>query len=332
MTDTLFCHRSGTDRTLRTFLGPLSWVLYTTLVGCTVREIAPPPPPVVYQPQPQYASPPVPVMPMPPTIVRVYVDPPMIQPQPVLVDWAPPPRLAENPSPMPYYGAVWIGGYWIWQGTWVWASGRWAAPPSPRHTWVQPYYEHRQGKMLFIPGFWAPPGAAFAPPPPHAQIPYSPPVHQDQHQTKPRDYPTNTVGQDHPFDRDRDRDREHEHSPALAVPTPSAPRPVMPPEIHTPRNGQTEAPAGLSQPPALTRPESHPESRPQRQEVVQPEIVKGPRTARPATPPPVVGAPVRPEDARGHREGERRAPDGKEGREDKEHKAVMEHDGEHKRE
>ncbi len=98
-------------------------------------------------------------------VVSVYVDPPLVQPAPVLVAWAPPPMLVESPPPMPYEGAIWTGGYWVWEGNWVWAYGRWAYAPRPGYSWVNPYYENRNGSVVFVNGFWAAPGVTFVPPP-----------------------------------------------------------------------------------------------------------------------------------------------------------------------
>ncbi len=104
--------------------------------------------------------------PPPEPVISVQVEPPLVQPAPVLVDVAPPPMLVEVPPPQPYPGAVWTGGYWGWQGRWVWCAGRWASPPRTDDVWVQPYYEHRDGAVVFVAGFWAARGVAFVPPPP----------------------------------------------------------------------------------------------------------------------------------------------------------------------
>ena len=98
-------------------------------------------------------------------MVSVYIDPPTYQPAPIAVAWAPPPLLVEAPPPQPYPDAIWTGGYWAWQGRWVWAAGRWASPPQPSYGWVQPYYEHRADTVVFVPGYWSPPEARFVPPP-----------------------------------------------------------------------------------------------------------------------------------------------------------------------
>jgi hypothetical protein len=76
----------------------------------------------------------------------------------------------ESPAPRPAPDAVWTGGYWVWHEGWSWAPGRWAEPPRPRYHWVPPYYEHRHDRVLFVDGFWSPPGVAFAPPPPNLSI------------------------------------------------------------------------------------------------------------------------------------------------------------------
>lgn len=131
------------------------------LTGCTVYEVAPPPNRPVTSTAPAGTNAAL----AQEAVVSVYVDPPLIQPAPVLVGWAPPPLLVETPPPPPFTGAVWVGGYWVWQGNWVWAAGRWMAPPRPAYVWVNPYYEHRAGAVVFVDGFWAAPGVAFVPPP-----------------------------------------------------------------------------------------------------------------------------------------------------------------------
>lgn len=129
------------------------------VVGC-VATVTPPrvevavPAPEVYVPPP------------PPPVVSVYVEPPISQPPPIAVGWAPPAMLVETPPPSPFPEAVWVGGYWVWQGNWVWAHGHWMGPPRRNYAWVHPYYEARDGVVIFIAGHWSPPGVAFVPPPP----------------------------------------------------------------------------------------------------------------------------------------------------------------------
>jgi len=100
----------------------------------------------------------------------VYVEPPLEQPAPIAVAWAPPPMLVEVPPPEPFPGAVWVGGYWVWQGNWVWGAGHWVAPPRADFVWVHPYYEHRGDAVIFIDGHWSPRGVAFVPPAPGLRL------------------------------------------------------------------------------------------------------------------------------------------------------------------
>jgi len=104
------------------------------------------------------------VPPPPPPVVSVYVDPPTVEPDPIGVPWAPPPMLVEDPGPQPFYGAYWTGGYWVWDGEWVWAHGRWLAAPYAGYGWNEPYYEHRGDIVVFVPGYWRAPNAVFVAP------------------------------------------------------------------------------------------------------------------------------------------------------------------------
>jgi len=55
---------------------------------------------------------------------------------PIAVAEVPPPApYAEVIPVIPFAGAVWIGGYWGWQGNrHVWIGGNWAAP-RPGYVW-----------------------------------------------------------------------------------------------------------------------------------------------------------------------------------------------------
>ena len=105
----------------------------------------------------------------PPPIYSAY-RPPLSQPEPIAVPWAPPPMLVEAPPPPPSPDARWTGGYWVWHDRWAWAPGRWAEPPRPQYHWVPPYYEHRRDRVVFVDGFWSPPGRSFVPPPSNLTI------------------------------------------------------------------------------------------------------------------------------------------------------------------
>src|SRR5438552_18123696 len=97
-----------------TLLCPLALAVAVVASGCTVYEPPRPAPRVYVQPAPS----PVYVEPSAQPVVSVYVEPPILQPAPILVAWAPPPMLVETPPPLPFAAAVWVGGYWVWEGNW----------------------------------------------------------------------------------------------------------------------------------------------------------------------------------------------------------------------
>ena len=56
----------------------------------------------------------------------------------VVADVAPPAPYYETPPPLPFAGALWINGYWGWQGgRHVWVGGRYEHP-RPGYSW-QPH-------------------------------------------------------------------------------------------------------------------------------------------------------------------------------------------------
>src|SRR6516162_1754830 len=152
------------------------YALVTALSGCVVYQVPPPapgqPPPEANLPQPEAppAEAPPPDESEAAATVSVNVEPPVVQPAPIVVGWAPPPLLVEVPPPSPFLGAVWVGGYWVWQGNWVWAHGHWMGPPRADYVWVHPYYEHRADTVIFIDGHWSSPGVVFVPPPPDLRL------------------------------------------------------------------------------------------------------------------------------------------------------------------
>lgn len=61
------------------------------------------------------------------------------EPAVVVID-TPPPPYAEVVPVMPYPGAVWVGGYWGWQGG--------------RHQWVPGYYDRPRPGYRYEPHRW----------------------------------------------------------------------------------------------------------------------------------------------------------------------------------
>lgn len=147
----------------------LALVIAALGTGCTVyvEPSRPAPERVVYAPEP---PPPVYESPAPVEVVSINVEFPIGQPAPIACPWAPPPIMVDPPPPPPFGEAIWTGGFWVWHGTWVWVHGRWAAPPEPGYHWNPPYYEHRNGLVVFITGHWGRPGVVFLPPPRSASI------------------------------------------------------------------------------------------------------------------------------------------------------------------
>jgi hypothetical protein len=67
----------------------------------------------------------------------------------------PPPTPQENIPPQPAPNAMWIAGYWIYDGrSFTWTSGRWEIPPPFAHTYVPAHSEVRNGQTVFVPGYW----------------------------------------------------------------------------------------------------------------------------------------------------------------------------------
>ena len=66
----------------------------------------------------------------------------------------PPALIAEDVSPCPGVGFVWIGGAWAWQGRWVWERGHWDRPPHSGAVWVPHRYINHNGRRTFVRGGW----------------------------------------------------------------------------------------------------------------------------------------------------------------------------------
>jgi len=53
-------------------------------------------------------------------------------------------------------GAVWIRGYWHWDGySWVWIAGRWARPEYEDGYWVESEYVREYDDWRYVPGHWS---------------------------------------------------------------------------------------------------------------------------------------------------------------------------------
>jgi hypothetical protein len=67
----------------------------------------------------------------------------------------PPPQTAEVVGPSPSPDALWIPGYWDYNGTgYAWAPGHWEIPPPSSQSYVAAHWESRGGGYVFLRGYW----------------------------------------------------------------------------------------------------------------------------------------------------------------------------------
>lgn len=68
----------------------------------------------------------------------------------------PPPQTPREVVPSaPAPNAVWIAGYWIYDGhSYTWTTGRWEIPPPLARAYVPAHSEMRNGQIVFVPGYW----------------------------------------------------------------------------------------------------------------------------------------------------------------------------------
>lgn len=61
----------------------------------------------------------------------------------------------EYPGPAPASNAVWIPGYWDYNGAgYVWTPGRWEIPPPMASSYVAAHWEYRRNSYVFVRGYW----------------------------------------------------------------------------------------------------------------------------------------------------------------------------------
>lgn len=67
----------------------------------------------------------------------------------------PPPTPVDPVPPQPAVNAIWIPGFWIYDGrSYTWMRGRWEIPPPLAHTYVPAHSEMRNGQLVYVPGYW----------------------------------------------------------------------------------------------------------------------------------------------------------------------------------
>jgi WXXGXW repeat (2 copies) len=72
----------------------------------------------------------------------------------VTVQTAPPAAIVETRPASPYAGAVWMPGYWSWNGAqYVWVAGSWVAP-RPGYLWVPGHWRGTPYGWRWVRGHW----------------------------------------------------------------------------------------------------------------------------------------------------------------------------------
>ena len=67
----------------------------------------------------------------------------------------PPPPPHETMTPSPAANAVWIPGYWSFDGgAYSWMAGHWEIPPPNTHTYVAAHWENQGSGYFFVPSYW----------------------------------------------------------------------------------------------------------------------------------------------------------------------------------
>lgn len=67
----------------------------------------------------------------------------------------PPPAPTELVTPSPAANAVWIPGYWSFNGSsYHWVAGHWEIPPANTNTYVAAHWENQGSGYYFVPAYW----------------------------------------------------------------------------------------------------------------------------------------------------------------------------------
>lgn len=73
----------------------------------------------------------------------------------VYIRLTPPPPRKMRPPPRPHPQAVWIDGYWRWDGArYQWNDGRWELHPPPGRVWSPGQWIHTSRGWHWMPGRW----------------------------------------------------------------------------------------------------------------------------------------------------------------------------------
>lgn len=75
-------------------------------------------------------------------------------PSTVVVQQPPPPPPVETVVVAPGPDYVWIGGDWVWNGSWYWRAGYWCRPPYPHAVWIHGGWRRGSDGWHHSPGHW----------------------------------------------------------------------------------------------------------------------------------------------------------------------------------
>lgn len=67
----------------------------------------------------------------------------------------PPPPVNETVTTAPAANAVWIQGYWSYDGnSYAWVPSHWEIPPPNSHSYVAAHWENQGSGYFYIPAYW----------------------------------------------------------------------------------------------------------------------------------------------------------------------------------
>jgi hypothetical protein len=67
----------------------------------------------------------------------------------------PPPPATDTVTASPAPNAVWIPGYWSFNGNnYAWVPGHWELPPPNSHSYIAAHWENQGSGYFFVPSYW----------------------------------------------------------------------------------------------------------------------------------------------------------------------------------
>lgn len=75
----------------------------------------------------------------------------------VRTEQVPPPPAAytETVSAPPAPNAIWVPGYWAFDGRgYRWIAGAWEIPPPNARSYIVAHWENHGGQSVYVPGYW----------------------------------------------------------------------------------------------------------------------------------------------------------------------------------